>query len=99
VSVEPRTEGRLPRDLRDREVKATPDAVQVLIWRSYKSTATKIYTETVDLSRLTTGSEPKVKLVVPQYMRLESDQPAEVTVKLEVAGNDKGAGSDPVGSS
>ncbi|MBU0717534.1 MAG: diadenylate cyclase, partial [Planctomycetes bacterium] len=37
VGVEPRTEGRLPRELRQREIKVIPDTVQVFIWRSYKS--------------------------------------------------------------
>lgn len=84
VGVEPRTEGRLPRELRQGEIKVAPDTAQVLIWRSYKSSTTKIYTETIDLSRLTAASELKAKLVVPQHMRLESDQPTEVNVKLDI---------------
>ena len=84
VVVELRTEGRLPKELRQREIKVIPDTVQVLIWRSYKSSTTKIYTETIDLSRLTAASELKAKLVVPQHMRLEGDQPTEVNVKLDI---------------
>jgi YbbR domain-containing protein len=84
VGVEPRTEGRLPRDLRQREIKVIPDTVQVLIWRSYKSSTTKIYTETIDLSRFTAASELKAKLVVPQHVRLDSDQPTNVNVKLNI---------------
>ncbi|MGB2984266.1 MAG: diadenylate cyclase [Phycisphaerae bacterium] len=84
VAVEPRTEGRLPRDLRQREIKVTPDAVQVLVWRSFKRPTTRIYTEPIDLSRVNDASEFKAKLVVPQHMRLEGDQPAEVKVILDV---------------
>ncbi len=85
VAVEPRTEGRLPRHLREREIKVTPEAVQVLIWRSYRTSTTRIYTEPIDLSRVNDASEFKAKLVVPQQMRLEVDQPAEVKVMLDVS--------------
>jgi len=84
VAVEPQTEGRLPRELRQREIKVIPDAVQVLIWRSFTSSTAKIYTEPIDLSRVTATSEFKAKLAVPQHMRLETGQPAEVRVKLDV---------------
>jgi len=97
VAVEARTEGRLPRDLRQREIKVIPDAIPVLIWRSFKSPTTKIYTEPIDLSRLTAASEFKAKLVVPQHMRLESDQPAEVKVKLEIISEDTKGGPVPPG--
>jgi YbbR domain-containing protein len=74
----------LPRELRQREVRVTPDEVQVLIWRSFKSSTTKVYTEPIDLSRMTDASELKAKLVVPEHMRLEAGQPPEVSVKLDV---------------
>jgi diadenylate cyclase len=84
LAVTARTEGRLPRELRQREVRVTPDEVQVLIWRSFKSSTTKVYTEPIDLSRMTDASELKAKLVVPEHMRLEAGQPPEVSVKLDV---------------
>jgi hypothetical protein len=56
--------------------------VQVLIWRSFKSSTTKVYTETIDLSRMTDAAELKAKLVMPEYMRLETGQPSDVGVKL-----------------
>jgi len=83
VPVELRTEGRLPRNLREREMKVVPEAVQVMVWRSYKAPTLRVYTESIDLSRMTDASETKVKLVLPQYMRLESDQPIEVLLVLD----------------
>jgi len=83
VIVEPRTEGRLPMSLRDREIKVTPEAVQVMIWRSYRSSTTKIYTEPMDLTRMTPAAVVRAKLVLPQYMKLDAGQPTEVIVKLE----------------
>ncbi len=97
MEVEPRTQGRLPRELRQGEIKVIPDTVQLFIWRSFKSSTTKIYTETIDLSRLTATSELKAKLVVPQHMRLESDQPAEVNVKLDIIGDTPERGGIPPG--
>jgi len=84
IAVEPQTEGRLPRELRQREIKVIPDAVQVLIWRSFNSSTEKIHTELIDLSRINATSEFKAKLVVPQHMRLEAGQPAEVRIRLDV---------------
>ncbi len=95
VSVAPRTEGRLPRELRQREVQVIPDEVQVFVWRSFKSSTTKIYTEPIELSRLTDGAELKAKLVVPQHMRLATDQPSDVSVKLSVATETTGLGNAP----
>jgi len=95
VAVAPRTEGRLPRELREREIQVIPDEVQVLIWRSFKSSTTKIYSEPFDLSRLADGSELKVKLVVPQHMRLATDQPSDVSVKLSVITDTTGPGNVP----
>ena len=95
VAVAPRTEGRLPRELREREVQVIPDEVQVLIWRSFKSSTTKIYTEPIELSRLADGSELRAKLVVPQHMRLATDQPSDVSVKLSVATETTGPGNVP----
>ncbi len=83
VPVELRTEGRLPRNLRDREMKVVPDAVQVLVWRSFKTPNLRVYTESIDLMRMTDATETKAKLVLPQYMRLESDQPNEVMLMLD----------------
>jgi len=84
VTVEPLTEGRLPRPLRDREIKITPDVIQVQIWRSQKSLTSRIFTEPINLSRISDLQEFNAKLVVPQYLKLETDQPTEVKVKLEV---------------
>ncbi|MGD2110471.1 MAG: diadenylate cyclase [Phycisphaerae bacterium] len=92
LAVTGSTEGRLPRDLRQRELRVTPEEVQVLIWRSFRSATTRLYTEPIDLSRLTDGSEFKAKLVVPEYVRLETGQPFEVSVKLE----DGAANPEPV---
>jgi uncharacterized protein (TIGR00159 family) len=97
VGVEPRTEGRLPRALRQGEIKVIPNAVQGFVWRSFKSSTAKIYTEPIDLSRLTPASEIRAKLVVPQHMRLDSDQPTEVRVRLEIVGENAGAGVTPPG--
>lgn len=97
VSVEPRTEGRLPRELRQREIKVIPDAVQVLIWRSFKSSTTKIYTEPIELSRINESSEFKTKLVVPEYIRIETDQPTEVKVKLGIITENTEGGAVPPG--
>jgi hypothetical protein len=97
VEVEPRTEGRLPRDLRQAEIKVIPDAVQVVVWRSFKSSTTKIYTETIDLNRLTAAAELKAKLAVPQHVRLDNDQPTEVRVKLELVGENTGGDAAPPG--
>ena len=97
VGIEPRTEGRLPRELRQAEIKVAPDTVQVLIWRSFKSSATKIYTEPIDLSRLSAASELKAKLVVPQQMRLDSDEPTEVKVKLDILSENAEGGVAPPG--
>ncbi len=83
LAVTARTEGRLPRELRQREVRVIPDEVQVLIWRSFRSSTTKVYTETIDLSRMTDAAELKAKLVMPEYMRLETGQPSDVGVKLD----------------
>jgi YbbR domain-containing protein len=95
VDVTPQTEGRLPRDLRQREVRVVPDQLQVMIWQSLKSSATRIYTEPVELGRLTDASELKVKLIVPQHMRLESDQPSEVSIKLDAVSDPTDAASVP----
>ena len=97
VAVELRAEGRLPRELRQREIKVVPDTVQVLVWRSFKSSATKIYTEPIDLSRLTAASGLRAKLVVPQHMRIESDQPADVEVALDANQNTEGSLVPPGG--
>ena len=58
--------------------------MRVLIWRSFKSSTTKVYTETIDLSCMTDVSELKAKLVMPEYVRLETGQPSDVGVKLDV---------------
>lgn len=55
--------------------------------RSYKQPSTKISTESIDLSRITEATELKIKLVVPEYVRLDPDQPSEVRVKLDIATN------------
>ncbi|GJM24508.1 MAG: adenylate cyclase [Phycisphaerae bacterium] len=83
ASVELRTEGRLPRKLREREMKVVPEAVQVLVWRSLKASNLRIYTEPIDLSRMTDATETKAKLILPQHMRLENDQPTEVLLVLD----------------
>jgi YbbR domain-containing protein len=56
-----------------------------------------MYTEAIDLSRISESVDLKVKLLVPEYARLESDQPAEVTVKLEAipGATDAAAGAPP----
>lgn len=98
VAVELRAVGRLPRELRQREIKVVPDTVQVLVWRSFKSSTTKIYTEPTDLSRLTAASGLKAKLIVPQHMRIESDQPTDVEVALDITSeNAEGSVAPPGG--
>ncbi len=83
ATVAPRTEGRLPPSLRQREVQVIPGEVDVLIWRSFNSSTTKVNTEPIDLSRLNDGSELKAKLIMPEYMRLDSNQPSDVSVRLD----------------
>jgi hypothetical protein len=95
LAVAARTEGRLPRELRQREVRVVPNEVQVLIWRSFKSPTTKVYTETIDLSRMTDAAELEAKLVVPEHMRLETGQPSDVTIKLDVISDTTDAANAP----
>ena len=64
-----------------------PGEVQVLIWRSFKSSTTHVSTEVINLGRMTDAVELKAKLVLPEHMRLDVGQPPEVSVKLE-AGTD-----------
>ncbi len=95
LSVIARTDGRLPRELRNREVVVTPGEVEVFIWRSMKAPTMKVYTETIDLSGMTDATELKAKLVLPEYMRLESGQPSDVSVRLDVTADKTDAVSAP----
>ena len=96
LPVELQTEGRLPRGLRQREIGVTPESVQVFIWRSYKSSTTKIHTETVDLGRLSETSGLQARLDLPEYIRLEAGQPSDVRVRLDVAADTTdGSGAAP----
>ena len=86
VPVAPRTEGRLPPELRQWEFKLVPNQLEVYIWSSYKSSKPRIYTETIDLSQLVADSDYKAKLVLPQYMRFDNGQSTEVRVVLDPVG-------------
>jgi len=100
LAVELRTTGRLPRELRQREVRPIPNEVPVLIWRSRKAAVTSIYTEPFDVSRLTDSSELKARFVVPEYLRIETGQLSEVSVKLDdvTGANDVTKAPQPGGS-
>lgn len=82
IPIELRTEGRLPRSLRDRELQIIPDAVRGMVWRSSLTSSTRIYTEPVDLARFADVQEIRAKLVIPEFLRPDSDQPTEARVTL-----------------
>ncbi|MHC5108742.1 MAG: diadenylate cyclase [Planctomycetota bacterium] len=87
LPVEYRNVGRLPRELREREIVVVPKQVHVQIWRSRKATVTSLYTEPFDVGRLAESSSLKVKLDLPKYMRLETGRATDVEVILEKPGN------------
>ena len=84
MPVEARTQGRLPDDLRLREIAVSPGAVRVLIWHSRRSWIKAIQTEPIDLGRITETVELKVKIALPQHVKLEGEQAPEVNVKVDV---------------
>jgi uncharacterized protein (TIGR00159 family) len=97
LAVEARTEGRLPRELRQREIQVVPGEVQVLIWRSFKSSTTHVSTEVINLGRMTDAVELKAKLVLPEHMRLEVGQPLQVSVMLEHSTDNADTANTPGG--
>jgi YbbR domain-containing protein len=97
LAVEARTEGRLPRELRQREIQVVPGEVQVLIRRSFKSSTTHVSTEVINLGRMTDAVELKAKLVLPEHMRLEVGQPLQVSVMLEHSTDNADTANTPGG--
>jgi len=84
VDVEARAEGRLPENLKLESISVSPSTVQILIWESQKANTKRVYTEPIDLSRITKTTDLKPKLVLPQHVRVESGRAPEVQVKVSV---------------
>jgi YbbR domain-containing protein len=82
--VEARTQGRLPDRTKLQSITITPPTVQALIWQSERPRVTKLYTEPIDLSRITTSVEVKTKLILPQNVRFEAGKVPEAQVRIEV---------------
>ena len=84
VDVEPRIESRLPENLKLESITVSPETIQILIWQSQKANTKRVYTEPIDLSRITKTADLKTKLVLPQHIRFEAGQSPEVQVKVNV---------------
>jgi YbbR domain-containing protein len=84
VDVEARIESRPPENLKLESITVSPPRIQILIWQSHKANTKRVYTEPLDLSRITKTTHLKAKLVLPQHIRLEAGQSPEVQVKVNV---------------
>jgi YbbR domain-containing protein len=84
VDVEARIESRPPENLKLESITVSPQTIQILIWQSQKADTKRVYTEPLDLSRITKTTVLKTKLVLPQHIRPEAGQSREVQVKVNV---------------
>lgn len=85
VEVETRTEGRLPRSLKLDGITVSPSTVQILIWQSQKANTKNVYTEPIDLSRITKTTDIKTRLALPQHIRFAGGKPPDVQAKVNIA--------------
>lgn len=84
LKVEVNQIGRLAPHLRKYELTPAPDKVMTQVWRSLRDQTNVIYTNPVNVGQVTESASMRVKLAVPEHIRLESDQATEVEIRLEV---------------
>lgn len=83
VPVEVKTSGKIPGNRTLQDISVNPESVRLLVPEKSKAPAA-IFTEPVDLNKITGSSTVSVRLVPPTGMRLPNDERRNVTVIINV---------------